>query len=215
VPARGRALELLVSGESILRSKNWAGEHVVFDMSGPECAGGLPFPDGSFDVVVLHRTLDRMSALSQRNRRTLVIGDFLSQVARLLSGGGLAIGCVKNRHGLDRVLGEARRLFGHASDSLVDHAAAPHPLSVLACHRMLVAAGFNDVRLFNMLPDPDAPSRVVSIETRWSRRACRQQVKEMRGLVRPISYAMWRTLAELGVSQYLGPATFFWGRRAC
>jgi hypothetical protein len=88
-------------------------------------------------------------------------------------------------------------------------------LSVLACHRALAAAGFKDIRLFNMLPDSDAPRRVMSIETSWSRSECKRQVEGMRGLVGPSSYAMWRILAELGVSQYLGTATFFWGRKAC
>jgi SAM-dependent methyltransferase len=211
VPARGRVLELVVTGESILRGRNWASEHVVVDVSGPEGAGGLPFPDGSFDVVVVHRTLDRMSALARRNGRKFVVGDFLSQSARLLCDDGLVIGCVENRLGLDRVLRGVKRLF----DRAVDDATVAGPLSVLACHRALAAAGFKEIRLFNMLPDSDAPRRVMSIETSWSRSECKRQVEGMRGLVGPSSYAMWRILAELGVSQYLGTATFFWGRKAC
>jgi len=33
--------------------------------------------------------------------------------------------------------------------------------------------------------------------------------------MRPSSYVVWRMLAELGVSQYLGAAILFWGRKGC
>lgn len=236
-PARGRALELSINGKSILHGRNWAGEFTVVDLSGSvpslsaigadagpdadqlsscvaDYATGLPFRDGSIDVVVLHRTLDHLSALARRTGRTFVIRDFLSQVARILAAGGLVVGCVENRYGLEHILRGLNRLTGRGGDADTDSSSC-RPLSVPVCHRALAAAGFKDISLFNMLPGPDSPSRLLGIESGWSRQACLRQVGGLRPLVGPFSYMVWRTLAELGISQYLGAATFFWGRKRC
>jgi SAM-dependent methyltransferase len=212
VSNRGRALDLTVGGKSLPLDGFWSGGLVEFEASGWRAGENLPFPDGSFDVVVLHRTLDRLAAIATREGRPLAIHDFLSQVARVLSGGGLIIGCVENRPSLDRALDRVKRLFGKASSV---SASDSRRLTVRQCDRALAAAGFADIMLFNLLHGPDTPSRLLSIERGWSRRACKRHLEGLRGLVGPFSFATWRVLAEFGVSQYLGSATFFWGRKSC
>ena len=61
--------------------------------------------------------------------------------------------------------------------------------------------------LFNMLQGVNTPIRLFSIKKGWSRIASRRQMEGLRGLVGPFSFALWRGLAELGVSQYMGVAT--------
>lgn len=212
-PVRGRALDLSVNRKSILHGANWwAGELVIVDVSEIDDPKGLPFGDGAFDIVVLHRTLDALSAVARRQGREFAIRDFLSQAARILTPGGLVVGCVENRYGLDRMVGAAARLIGRTAAAV----SAVRPLSVLACNRALALAGFEEIRLFSVLPGPDAPTRLQSIEPGWSRAACNRQVDALRPpLVRPSIYLIWRVLAQLGVSQYMGAATFFWGRKPC
>ena len=208
-PARARALELSVGGESPFLDSNWAGGRVLGH------AEEFDFDDGSFDVVVLHRTLDDLTVLARRQGRVFAVAEFLSRVAAVLAGGGLVIGCVENRHALERVLRGLKRLAGRGADPGADRMPA-HPLSVSACHRALASAGFGEIRLFSMLPGSELPSRLLGIEPGWSRRVCKRQLEVLRPpLVSPSSYIVWRMLAELGISQYLGPATFFWGRKAC
>jgi hypothetical protein len=177
-------------------------------------AAALPFQDGSVDVVVLHRTLDDVSALARRQGRTFVMRDFLSQIARILAAGGLVVGCVENRYGLEHILRGVKRRAGLAGDADTGSSLC-RPLSVPACRRALAAAGFEEIRLFSMLPGADSPSRLLGIESGWSRRACMRHAEALRPLVGSSSYFVWRTLAELGISQYLGAATFFWGRKGC
>lgn len=213
-PARGRALDLSVNEQSILQANNWAGDFTLFNVSASDCSKGLPFPDGSFDVVLMHRTLDQLWLLARRQGRTFVLRDVLSQVAGLLATGGLVMGCVENRHGLNRLLRSVKRLSGR-SDQIAAYAASDFPLSVSACRKALAVAGFEDIRLFSVLPGPDSPRRLLSIDRSWSRRGCRWQVEEMRALMRPSRFIVWRVLAEIGVSQYVGAAILFWGRKGC
>ena len=183
-------------------------------MSDWNSADGLPFSDAYFDIVVLHRTIDRLTAMTRREGRTFAIHTFLAQVSRILSDGGLVIGCVENRYSLDHVLEGVKSLLNRTTDS-AENDSLTRRLSVRECDRALAAAGFEGIMLFNMLHGANTPSRIFSIERGWSRSACKRQVEGMRGLVGPFSYAMWRVLAELGVSQYMGAATFFWGRKSC
>lgn len=219
-PARGRALYLSIDGTTILRQGIWPGELKVLDVSGTSGdptigASGdafpvLPFRSGDIDIVVLHKTLDHLAAMARRQGRGFVAHDFLSKVFRILSPGGLVIGCVENRYSIDHILHRAIRIrdTSCAVDSL-------RPFSVLTCHRALAAAEFQEISLFSMLPSPDAPHKLHGIHLGWSRHACLRQVEALRPLVGRASYLMWRILAELRISQYLGPAIFFWGRKKC
>jgi SAM-dependent methyltransferase len=234
-PARGRALEFSIDGNSILRGRNWAGEFTIVDVSGSavslsaagadagsgdgqlsvcvaDYAKALPFSDGSIDVVVLHRTLDHLPALAKRQARAFVIRDFLKQVARILAPGGLVLGCVENRYGLEHLVHGAKRAL-RRTGGVPGESGLSRPLSVPGCHRALAAAGFEEIRLFSMVPAADSPFKALSIEPGWSRRACLRQVEAMRTLVGPSSYVVWRTLAELGISQYFSAAVCFWGRK--
>ncbi len=213
-PARGRALELTVDGNSIFRGGNWTGELDIFDVTAADPPRSLPFAAGDFDVVILHRTLDGLAALAREEGTPFVIHDFLSQIAGILTRGGLVIGCVENRHSLDRIQKAVKRLAGRDSSSSAGKGDA-RPWSVTACRDALAAAGFSNVRLFSMHSGLDSPCKLLSLEESWSRRACKRQVEAMRPLIGPSGYLVWRLLAELGVSQYLGAMTFFWGRKEC
>jgi len=237
MPARGRALQLTVDGEPISLSGTWTGPFVTAELSGAarprERAGGasaspraaawsciadyareLPFPDGAFDIVVLHRTLDRLAAVARRDGRSFVPAEFLSRVGRILADGGVVIGCAGNRYGVHGILRRTGRWLGGGAEGASGGDAA-YPMSVLSCRRALADGGFGEIRVFTMLPSLDSPNRLMSIERGWSRRAGRRHAEALRPLVSPSGYLMWRVLAEIGLSQYLGAAIFFWGRKGC
>lgn len=235
--AKGRVLEINanVNVEPVLRGRNWADSTVVnllpphsgssneSDLAVPSkrrlcCIASygkeLPFGDGSFDAIVMHGTLDQLMALSRREGREFDIGGFLSRASRLLKVGGTVAGCVENRHSLEEFFRSAERLLGRR-DSTIRSARLRPTFSVNSCHAALAAAGFRDIRLFSVVPNSQSPSKLLSIEKAWSRRASKRHVQALRPLLSRSAYMVWRLLAEFGVSQYLGRAIFFSGRKEC
>lgn len=171
---------------------------VACDLRTMDCAGRLPFSDAAFDLVILHRVLDRLPDLAPPGRHAPSARDLLTRAARIVASGGIVAGCVENRYALG---GSVR---GRATAGR---------LSVGSCSRALTQAGFGEARLFSIVPGVEAPARLLGIELGWSRRACKRHAQAMRPLVAPSSYLVWWMLGELGLSQYLGAATFFWARK--
>jgi len=213
-PARGHMLEVVAGSMSLFERDRGTGETSTFDASKGRFSAHLPFRDETFDTVVLHRVLEHLRPLAPKEGRAVVLDEFLAEVVRVLAPGGIVIGCAENAFALERMVRTAKHALGRGADVTNDRVSTL-PLSVFECNRLLVRAGVSEIRLFGVLPSIDSPNKLIGLKVRWSRRACRRQVEAMRPLVSPTHYAVWRALAELGVSQYLGAATFFWGRRHC
>jgi SAM-dependent methyltransferase len=235
-PRRGRVLELSVDGKSILQNLDWKSEigvvalhatthhaarttHRDANLDGSrwcivDCAKTLPFCDGYFDIVILHRTLDYMLHARTFVAGQAVIDNIFAEASRVLTSGGVVSGCVENRHSLARALNDMKRAFGFAMPRGHENDARPR-LSAVSCREALIKAGFAQYSLFGILPSVDFPRILWSVQNDWSPRACRRQVEFLRPLVKPWSYAVWRMLAEIGVTQNLCNAIFFWGRKSC
>jgi SAM-dependent methyltransferase len=176
----------------------------------------LPFHDGCFDLVILHRTLDHLLSFVRRDERDVVVDKTFAEVARVLTAGGIVAGCVENRFGLDNLLRGVKRAFGRSASAGGENSAnTRRRLSAISCRSAMARAGFGDCGFFGVLPSIDFPKVLWSIDKGWSRRASRHQARALRPLVGHSSYVVWRMFAELGVSQNMGNAIFFWGRKVC
>lgn len=234
-PQPNRTLEICHGREPLLSEFNWPGEAHRACVTGAaaEPGGGqpnlgrrpafasltsfadrLPFAAKSFDLVILHRTLDDLAAASELHAARFDAAAFLNQVVDVLAPGGLVAGCVDNRHGLKRALRKlSRRWLGGASRSEAADPAAAYSLSTLRA--LLVGAQLSDIRLFTLLPDCDAPMKLVDADAGISKLAFRSELEAQRHCLSPSAYLARRVAVELGLARHLESAIFFWGYRAC
>jgi SAM-dependent methyltransferase len=222
-PARNRTLEVCCASGPLVLAGPWRGEgHACCTIGataeGPDvsvaasslhCADlvdPLPFESQSFDLVVLHRTLDDLAATSPGD--TPRGEHFLAQVAGLLAPGGVVAGCLQNRDNLLLIARRAARKLGVAPPAL--HAA----YSVRDLKRMLERAGLVDIRVFSLLPNCESPLRLIDIDPRVSRLMFRHELNAGRGHLVP--FIAKRLALELGLYRRLVTrAFFFWAYKRC
>ena len=234
-PKRNRTLEICHGREPLLSEFNWPGEGHFACVTGAaaEPGGGqpnmgnrpafaaltsfadrLPFAAKSFDLVILHRTLDDLAAASELQPAGFDAAAFLNQVVDVLAPGGLVAGCVDNRYGLKRALRKlSRRWRGDAARSEVADSDAAFSLGTLRA--LLVGAQLSDIRLFTLLPDCDAPMKLVDADAGISKLAFRRELEAQRHCLSPSAYLARRVAVELGLARHVESAIFFWGYRAC
>jgi hypothetical protein len=163
-------------------------------------AGPLPFAAGSFDMAVLHFTLDGLANVSRSRRSAPVVNEWLARVAQVLRPGGIVAGCESN------------------ATSPMARAGRPRsrpPMSVLTCARVLGRAGFADVQVFNLIPDAAEPRAIVSVENKMSRRAFAHEIQSARESVGLAGYLVRSAMVQLSIHRLVEPVMFYWAIRRC
>lgn len=209
-PQRGRLLELCCAREALF-DKNWRGEDAqVHHLVPSRCVGSpqiaLPFAPESFDLVVLHKTLDDLAVSAGKLGSRFEPAAFLADVARLLTPGGVIAGCIGNRSS-PKLL--ARRLRG----TLAEHD-SPAFLTVSKCRRLLQSTGWSDVRVFSLLPNWQTPLRLIEADSPVARIAFRRELESRRWQLSAWSYWSRRLIVDLALYPYLEESIFFCGCRA-
>jgi SAM-dependent methyltransferase len=224
VPARNRTLELCCRREPVVLARPWRGsEHACCTIGAPalteyacsESAGRfhqadltapLPFALQSFDLIVLHRTLDDLAASSQGGM--FDAQKFLAQLAKVLAPGGVVAGCLQNRHSLPSIVSRAAQRLGMTAPL------EPPACSARELREALERAGLVDVRIFSLLPSSDSPLRLVDSDPRISRLMFRHEVNAGRSHFLP--FLMRRLAVELGLYRgLLTRSLFFWAYKPC
>jgi SAM-dependent methyltransferase len=171
------------------------------DLSAP-----LPWASQSFDLIVLHRTLEDLSAPSQA--ASFDVKGFLAQIGKVLAPGGVVAGCLQNRHSLRWIAGRAARRLGAS----VPHEHAAY--SVRELRNLLETAPLVGSRIFSLLPNCDSPLRLVDTDPKISRLMFRHELIAARS--RPLPYFAKRVAVELGLyGTLVTRAIFFWACKPC
>jgi len=166
-------------------------------------ARALPFARGSFDLVVLHGTLDGLTASDPAWRDPSALDGFVAGAIDLLTPRGVLAGCVSNRFRLARWL-----RGGHA------RVQPPGWFSLGSCTALLRRAPLRDVQLFTVIPDAQAPLGLVSTDRDLSRHAFRRELETVRPALGFADYAVRRLFADLALNRYIEGSLFFCGRHA-
>lgn len=163
----------------------------------------MPFSSGEFDRVILHGTLDALLAGANRAHRMSLGRGFMSEVLRVLSPGGVVAGTFDNatspRHLRAKLQGGA----------------AGGRISTLSARGMLGELGLGDVKVFSLLPEADAPLRLVDVEGGVARLVFRRELQASRGSLSIVGFLMRWLVVEMRLSVHLEKSVFFWGRKAC
>lgn len=166
----------------------------------------LPFAPESFDVVILHHTLDELAAVFRNRPVSQVTAEWLQKIAAITRPGGVVIGCGRNR------TSPRSRL---RQQGFVPATAEIPALGIFSCRSAVLRAGFQDVQVFNLWPDAEAPSTIASIEVAASRRAFRYALESTRESLSRPAYLTRRLAVELGINRFLEETLFYWGYKPC
>ena len=231
VPDQRRTLEIYRLGEPLLRDCEWTGSSRTFfhigasvpsrakesqSLQGQELdltdsLGTLPFADQSFDLVVLHRTLDELTTPALRNGTAFNPSTLLKNIYPLLAPGGIVAGCVNNRWHLTSLASELIRLGTRRSN-----AESKAQFSLRGLRRALSGSGYQEVRLFTLLPNISTPYKLIDTDPAISRLAFRQELEVMRHHIRfSPAYFVRRVAVELGLNRQFEESLFFWATKPC
>lgn len=221
-PSRNRALELCHDGDPLLLDCTWSGESRTIGTSRLISASTaeanlrqvdygkpLPFKPGSFELVLLHKTLDDLKFASRGHQKGFNPGELVAQIADLLVPGGVVAGCIGNASSPKRIKRWLAR--GHLGQTRN----TPPFLTIRGCRQLLQMAGFTDIRLFSLLPDWESPLKLVEIEPAVSRFGFRQEFEGRRDQMPAPSYWLRRMVAGLGLYPYFEESVFFWAYKPC
>ena len=228
-PNSNRTLELYHAGAPLLGVGDWPGIDKTFCRVGadrptgsPEgssctdrslthldCRRPLPFTNQSFDLVILHRVLDDLAALPEVEGRGFNPALFLENVSTVLAPGGIVAGCVDNRWSLTALTQKLKHLASPA------HGALPMSLFTLRnLNKALSSAGYSDIRLFTLLPNCSAPSKLIDTDPVVSRIAFRNELKITHQVSLTPGYLVRRAMVELGMNRLLEDSIFFWASKS-
>lgn len=228
-PNSNRTLELYHAGEPLLGDGDWPGIDKTLCRIGPDKLIGspedssranrslthldfrrpLPFADQSFDLVILHRILDDLAALPKGESHKFDPALFLENVSAVLAPDGIVAGCVNNRWSLKALTHKLKQLATPARDT--------RPLSLFTLRNLnkaLSVAGYSDIRLFTLLPNCSAPSKLIDTDPVVSRMAFRNELKITHQVSLTPGYLVRRAMVELGMNRLLEDSIFFWASKS-
>lgn len=230
-PNGRRTLELYCSSKPILSDGDWPGATVSFCRVGPEIGSSgneaairaenghqwsgidtaLPYEAASFDLVILHTTLDDLGSLGLPGGQAFEPSTLLNNILRVMAPGGVLAGCVNNRWAIKSLL---QRIRGAATSGA--RAQSPGRFSLRSLRSLLATSGYSDIHLFTLLPDSAAPFKLIDTDPAISRAAFRHELQIMRRHMRlgPSYFLRWAAV-ELGLNRHVEKSNFFWAVKPC
>jgi len=164
----------------------------------------LPFGDRSFDLVLMHGTLDLLVDDEACRASPRELNELAQRIYRVLTPGGAFTGSVANRTSRSRWPYLRRTTDPHRASAT---------FSIGSCRKFLARAGFQDIVIFNVLPSADSPIRLLNSERRLSRIGFRRELEVIRGSITWPHYLARRVLVELSLNRYFEESIFFWAYR--
>jgi SAM-dependent methyltransferase len=230
-PNGGRTLELYHAGKPLLSGGDWPGAApsycrigIELENSGHESAIGTEdghrfagidiarrYAPASFDLVVLHRTLDELASVDASDGKSFEPSVLLKNILTVMAPGGVLAGCVNNRWAINSLM---RQIRGPATGGI--RAQSPGIFSLRSLRTLLTVSGYSDIRLFTLLPDSSAPFKLIDTDPAISRAAFRHELQIMRRYMRlGPSYFLRRAAVELGLNRHVEQSIFFWAVKTC
>lgn len=231
-PGAGRVLEVSIRPPGVLGRYPWPGGLAVtltigspaaMDRNGSSSGSrhrmavvgseNLPFLDGSFDMLILHGTLEHLQENWPEGRQGAQISRFLSSATTVLVPGGLVAGCVKNRRSLSYNIRKLGVLLGvkrfRARAASLDR----RRFSVPPIRRVLERAGLIDVELFSLFPDDRSPTLLFERDGEGVRPHLIRNLQARRQELSAWSYLAQHVVVRWGPKNLRCESIFFWGRK--
>ena len=158
--------------------------------------------DAPFDLIVLHRTLDRLFGAQQREHAHRSSTALLRWAASLLSPAGAVVGAVSNRHAGWHP-GFWRRSTAHGNAWF----------GASRCEDMLTAASLQRAEVFGIHPSADAPLTILSLQSQSYRRHALRELRRHGAAFGHAGYALRAAWHASGLGRHLHRDLMFWAFR--
>ena len=160
--------------------------------------------EGPFDLIVLHRTLDRVFDGADRHLALRGAVELVRWAGSLLSPVGVLVGAVSNRYtGMHP--GSWRR---RTSPERSGRFAASH------CLDLLTDASLCRAEVYGVHPSADAPKAILSLDSECYRQHALRELRRQASAFSGAGYALRAAWHALGVSRHLHRDLMFWAYRA-
>lgn len=222
-PAPNRVLEVCCGRPPVFLNSVWEGSSLAVCHVGPvksnadasnlhqiEIGEAFPFAPASFDLIILHKTVDDVTAHASSSSTEFDSDSFLVAICQLLAPHGVVAGCATSGNRLNSLRRRIR--LPRAIGSMHDNHSC---FTSEGWHEFLQRGGLIDIKVFIVLPHWDSPLRLIENDSAVSRRAFLNELEATRPAISRPSYLLRRMIAQLGLYRYLEDSIFFWGHRAC
>jgi hypothetical protein len=163
-----------------------------------------PPADGPFDLIVLHRTLDRAFDGADRQHALRGAAQLVRWAGSLLSPPGVLAGAVSNRYSGFHPGSWRRRTSLERGGRF----AASH------CLDLLTDASLCRAEVYGVHPSADAPKAILSLDSRSYRQHALRELRRQASAFSGAGYAFRTTWHALGVGRNLHRDLMFWAYRA-
>jgi hypothetical protein len=159
-------------------------------------------PDGPFDLIVLHRTLDRLFGAQDREHARRGSLAVLEWAAALLSPAGALVGSVSNRYA-----GWHPAYWGRST------AHGQAWFGAQRCAQLLAAASLKRAEIFGLHPTADAPLAILSLESQHYRHHALRELRRHAVALGRLGYALRAAWHATGLGRQLHRDLMFWAFR--
>jgi hypothetical protein len=159
--------------------------------------------EGTFDLVVLHRTLDRVFGAQDQEHAHRNSTALLKWAASLLSPAGALVGAVSNRYA-----GWHPRFWRRSTTG------GNAWFGAQRCEEMLMAASLERAEVFGIHPSADAPLTILSLQSQSYRQHALRELRRHAAAFGRAGYALRAIWHASGLGRHLHRDLMFWAFRA-
>ena len=164
----------------------------------------------SFDLIVLHGTLDALFTIADTSGAKFDPCRFIRQLAALLSPSGVIAGCVSNGSNPRQLIHRFSNFRGWKFSAFYWTR-----ITIGGCASMLRQAGLNDIRVYNVLPNASAPMKIVETQRDVAHFAFGRALEARRPELSIVGYWTRRLVLEFDLYPFIEKSIYFWGSRGC
>lgn len=169
-------------------------------------------PTGEFDAVILHKVIDKLAFQNKKNGIQSI--DYIFNICHeILNKNGIILGCTQNRYGINAAINKMYPYIRQFSKGKKEAIPYLPLLSVHSCVMALKRANFQDIKLWNIFPNPDMPKMLQSIKPSVHKPTNLWHLELSRTHMSKHSRLFSNVASQLGINQYFANYIFFEARK--
>ncbi len=185
----------------------------------------LPFPENSFDLIVMNGVLEWVASYSKENPKK-VQEKVLKNILRILKPNGYLYIGIENRLCYKYFVGRydphvnlifvtlmPRIIANLYSKIFTRRGHRTYIYSYRGYRKLLKKVGFKNIEIYNSLPDYNVPTYMIPMKNNKAYGYLANQLMISSGLTQKISLMFGKILAKMGLLKYMLPAYIIFGRK--
>lgn len=185
----------------------------------------LPFPENSFDLIVMNGVLEWVALYSKENPKK-VQEQVLKDILKILKPNGYLYVGIENRLCYRHFVGRydphvdlifitlmPRLLANFYSRIFIGKDYRTYIYSYNGYMKLLKKAGFKNVEIYNVLPDYNVPTYIIPVKNKNAYDYLIDQSMDSTGLIEKLGLLFGKIFAKIGLINYFLPSYIIFGRK--